>query len=161
MLPRHAAARSERLPSPGTDRSSKQTGYAEAPGDTTACDPTRTSRSPLTCSDQATGQVMVCRLPALATFAESPNRSVGRGRNKAMTWSGARDRPASIGGLGDKVASERAASALWTLLRRPSTAAVGAGRPGPGSHSVAMLVERPGSLGEHDCLAVGATYNGW
>jgi hypothetical protein len=47
------------------------------------------------------------------------------------------------------------------LLRRPSTAAVGAGRRGIGSHSVAILVERPVSLTEHDCLALGAAYNGW
>ena len=32
-------------------------------------DPKLTSRSLLTCSDQASGQVIVCRLPALATFA--------------------------------------------------------------------------------------------
>jgi hypothetical protein len=71
------------------------------------------------------------------------------------SWSGARDRR-------DKVAPEREASALWSpLLRRLSTAAVGAGRLGIGSHSVAILVERPVSLTEHDCLAPGAAYNGW
>jgi hypothetical protein len=50
---------------------------------------------------------------------------------------------------------------FWSRLRRPSTAAVGAGRFAAGSHSVAILVERPVSLTEHDCLALDAAYNGW
>ena len=47
------------------------------------------------------------------------------------------------------------------LLRRRSTAAVRAGRLGPRSHSVAIWFERPVSLTEFDCLALGAAYNGW
>jgi hypothetical protein len=58
------------------------------------------------------------------------------------------------------MASEREASALLKpLLRRPTTAAVGAGYLGTGSHSVVILVERPVSLTEQDCPARGAAYN--
>ncbi len=113
--------------------------------------PKLTSRSPLTCSEQASGQVVVCRLPALATFAGAMICPLGRlasGRNRVMKTFLAH----LIVGLGAALGTAPLASAAgairWrlsakrphfgALLRRPSTAAVGAGRLGPGSHSVAI-----------------------
>ena len=77
------------------------------------------------------------------------------------TWSGARDRPARIGGRGDKVPSEREAAAFWSPAAKEEHGGSQGGSPRSTVAFGRHLVERPVSLTEHDCLALGAAYNGW